>query len=73
MTNPSLQWLRDEIAQRYDIPRQRRMDMVSCNMAAKWFHLPLANGSIQRRRVHIPRANWQGSVQYGELQQMAAR
>ena len=37
-------WLRDEIAQRYDIPRQRRMDMVSaCNMAAKWFHLPLAN------------------------------
>ena len=41
---PSLQWLRDEIAQRYDIPRQRRMDMVSaCNMAAKWFHLPLAN------------------------------
>ena len=41
---PSLQWLRDEIARRYDIPRQRRMDMVSaCNMAAKWFHLPLAN------------------------------
>ena len=41
---PSLLWLRDEIAQRYDIPRQRRMDMVSaCNMAARWFHLPLAN------------------------------
>ena len=36
---PSLLWLRDEIAQRYDIPRQRRMDMVSaCNMAARWFH-----------------------------------
>ena len=41
---PSLQWLRDEVAQRYDIPHQRRMDMVSaCNMAGKWFHLPLAN------------------------------
>ena len=44
---PSLQWLRDEIAQRYDIPRQRRMDMVSaCNMAAKWFHLPLESDPI---------------------------
>ena len=25
---PSLEWLRDTIAARYDIPHQRRMDMV---------------------------------------------
>ena len=52
---PSLEWLRDTIAARYDIPHQRRMDMVSaCNMAGRWFDLPLAmipaNAAFLRER-----------------------
>ena len=52
---PSLECLRDEIASRYGIAHQRRMDMVSaCNMAAKWFDLPLAmipaNTAFLRKR-----------------------
>jgi hypothetical protein len=40
---PSLEWIRDTIAARYDIPHQRRMDMVSaCNKVAEWFDLPLS-------------------------------
>ena len=39
----SLERVRDTIASRYDIPHQRRMDMVSaCNKVADWFDLPLA-------------------------------
>ena len=52
---PSLEWLRDEIASRYGIAHQRRMDMVSaCNMAGRWFDLPLAmipaNAAFLRKR-----------------------
>lgn len=51
---PSLEWLRDEIAQRYDLPRQKRMDMVSaCNMTSRWVRKPLsmipANAAFLRK------------------------
>jgi len=40
---PSLEWVRDTIAARYDILHQRRMDMVSaCNKVAELFDLPLS-------------------------------
>jgi integrase len=40
---PSMKWLRDAIASRYDITHQRRMDMVSaCNIIEKWTDQPLS-------------------------------
>ena len=56
---PSLEWLRDEIASRYGIAHQRRMDMVSaCNMAGRWFDLPLAmipgNAAFEKGGAIIP-------------------
>lgn len=40
---PTMEWLRDTIASRYENPHQRRMDMVSAiNMLAKWNNQPLS-------------------------------
>jgi hypothetical protein len=40
---PSLAWVRDQIAVRYDLGHQVRMDLISaCNKTGEWFGLPLS-------------------------------